>query len=67
MLLAILAAEATDTAPTDASGNATRSVAVPNSAALEGLDVFYQWVVLDQPANALGAVSSNAGRATLGQ
>ena len=63
----LVSAEATDTAPTDASGNATRSVAVPNSAALEGLDVFYQWVVLDQPANALGAVSSNAGRATLGQ
>jgi len=40
---------------------------VPNSSALEGAEIFYQWVVLDAQANTVGLVTSNGGRALLGQ
>ncbi|MFT4513704.1 MAG: hypothetical protein ACI91B_002410 [Planctomycetota bacterium] len=39
---------------------------VPNTAGLVGVDVFHQWVVLDGPANTLGLVTTNAGRARIG-
>ena len=63
----LVSADATDFALTDAAGAASLSVTVPNTASLEGLDIFYQWVVLDGPANAVGLVTSNGGKAVLGQ
>ena len=63
----LVSADATSFALTDAAGAASLPVQVPNTASLEGLDVFYQWVVLDGPANTVGLVTSNGGRALLGQ
>jgi len=63
----LVAPDATVTTLTDASGGGSRNIGIPNTASLEGLDVFYQWVVLDQPANALGVATSDGGKATLGQ
>ena len=48
-----------------ASGTASGTIAVPNSATLMGLNVFHQWAVLDA-VNALGIVVSDAGKATVG-
>jgi hypothetical protein len=52
---------------TSAAGAASRAVSVPNTLSLTGLDVFYQWIVRDAAANGLGVVTSNGGRARLGQ
>ncbi|MFN3241604.1 MAG: hypothetical protein ACE37K_08850 [Planctomycetota bacterium] len=41
------------------------SFSVPNNVALEGVDVFHQWAVLDA-VNSAGLVLSNAGRARIG-
>jgi len=46
-------------------GMASGSFLVPNDNSLVGLPWFHQWAVLD-PANALGLVLSNAGRASIG-
>ena len=51
---------------TSATGTATGPITVPNTAGLVGTDVFHQWVVLDGLANVLGLVTSNAGRARIG-
>jgi hypothetical protein len=51
---------------TNGSGAASGSIVVPNTAGLIGTDVFHQWVALDGAANALGLVTSNAGRARVG-
>ncbi len=51
---------------TNGSGTASGSIVVPNTAGLIGTDVFHQWVALDGAANALGLVTSNAGRARVG-
>ena len=51
---------------TSAAGTTSGSISVPNSAGLVGTDVYHQWVALDGAANALGLVTSNAGRARLG-
>ncbi|MCU0862781.1 MAG: S8 family serine peptidase [Planctomycetes bacterium] len=48
-----------------ADGTALRSIQVPSNASLAGLMLFHQWAVLD-PANPLGIVMSDAGRATFG-
>jgi hypothetical protein len=50
---------------TSGAGTLTRSIAVPATSGLLGAELFHQWGVLD-PANALGLVVSNAGRAKLG-
>ncbi|MEC8653605.1 MAG: S8 family serine peptidase, partial [Planctomycetota bacterium] len=42
----LVSPDATDTAFTDAAGAGSRTITIPSSAALEGLGVFYQWVVL---------------------
>ena len=47
------------------TGNASVSFSVPNNGALVGTEVFHQWFVLD-PVNAVGLVTSNAGRARVG-
>ena len=44
---------------------ASQAFAVPNNAALEGVEVFHQWAVLDT-VNPAGIVLSNAGRAKIG-
>ncbi|MGK0205418.1 MAG: hypothetical protein ACI9S9_004508, partial [Planctomycetota bacterium] len=51
---------------TDANGVTSHTILVPNSAALDGFEIFYQWVVLDAQANAIGLVTSNGGKAKLG-
>ncbi len=50
---------------TSANGTATHSMTVPNSPSYIGLDLFHQWAVLD-PANGLGIVVSDAGKAHVG-
>jgi hypothetical protein len=51
---------------TSGTGAASSTILVPNSAGLIGAVLFHQWAVLDAPANALGIVVSNAGRAAVG-
>jgi len=51
---------------TDGAGETSYTVAVPNTNNLVGLEIFYQWVVLDQPANLLGLITSNGGKARIG-
>ena len=63
----LVSPDATDFAITDANGAADWTITVPNSSALEGAEIFYQWVVLDAQANSIGLVTSNGGRALLGQ
>jgi hypothetical protein len=62
----LVSADVTELAFTNSAGAASRTVTVPNTTALEGLEVFYQWVVRDLTANNIGLVSSDAGRALLG-
>ena len=52
---------------TDAGGNASHPVAVPNNAALTGLSFYYQWAVWDPTVNAMNIVTSDGGIATVGQ
>jgi hypothetical protein len=54
------------TSVTSATGAATSQISVPNTVGLVGVDMFHQWVVLDGPANASGLITSNAGRARIG-
>ena len=54
------------TSVTSATGSATSQISVPNTVGLVGVDMFHQWVVLDGPANAGGLITSNAGRARIG-
>jgi len=63
----LVANDVTDAVITDGAGAASYPIAVPNTPALGGLEIFYQWVVLDGPANPIGLVTSNGGRARLGQ
>lgn len=62
----LVAATVTELAITDAAGHASLPMAVPNSGALVGLDVFHQWAVWDPTVNALDIVVSDGGKATLG-
>jgi hypothetical protein len=55
-----------DSLVTDASGAADSTVSVPNSPVLVSFEIFYQWVVLDSVANPFGLVTSNGGKAKLG-
>ncbi|MCA8949052.1 MAG: hypothetical protein KDE27_06105 [Planctomycetes bacterium] len=61
-----VAPDATRLLSTSTNGTAVDSFAVPNAASYIGLELFHQWVVFD-PANPLGLVVSNAGRAWLGR
>ena len=63
----LVAPDVTEVFMTSAAGAASRVVTVPSTASLTGLDVFYQWIVRDAAANSLGVVTSNGGRARLGQ
>jgi len=51
---------------TDAQGNGSLVVPVPNDQRLLGVVFHNQWLVVDTPANALGLSFSNGGTATLG-
>ena len=51
---------------TSSSGTTSGAIAVPNSTGLVGTDVFHQWVIIDGSANSLGLVTSDAGRARIG-
>ena len=55
-----------DSLVTGASGTADSTVSVPNSPVLVSFEIFYQWVVLDSVANPFGLVTSNGGKAKLG-
>ena len=50
---------------TNAAGSAQQPFAVPNQPALVGLQVFHQWFIYDQAANALGFIASDGGRALI--
>jgi hypothetical protein len=62
----LVSPDATDALITDAAGATSSTVAVPNSPALVDFEIFYQWVVLDNQANTIGLVTSNGGKARLG-
>ncbi|MEC7584729.1 MAG: hypothetical protein VYE77_10455 [Planctomycetota bacterium] len=62
----ILAAPSvTSFALTSPTGTASSTFSVPNNSAFAGIVLYHQWAVLD-PANDLGIVVSNGGRATAG-
>ncbi len=61
----LVSPDTTRLAVTTTTGAATLPLAVPNAAAFIGFELLHQWAVLD-PANALGIVVSNAGRASIG-
>lgn len=48
------------------TGTADWSIGIPNVGAFAGLQVHFQALVVDPPANQLGATVTNAGTATLG-
>ena len=50
---------------TNVAGVAQQPVTVPNQPTLLGLQVYHQWFVFDQAANALGLIASDAGRALI--
>lgn len=52
--------------PTDASGNATQNLAIPNAAALVCLMFYNQWIIVDPGANTAGLALSNCGLVTIG-
>jgi hypothetical protein len=60
-----VAPEVADAVTVGTAGSADRSFAVPNLSSLIGISLYHQWVVFD-PANALGLVVSEGGRATIG-
>jgi hypothetical protein len=47
---------------TSPAGVAQQPVTVPNQPTLLGLQVYHQWFVRDQAANARGWIASDAGR-----
>ncbi|MBT3340062.1 MAG: hypothetical protein HN405_03895 [Planctomycetes bacterium] len=50
---------------TNGSGQAAMTLAIPNSASLAGMDVYFQWYMVDPAANSRGAVMSNGGHGVL--
>ena len=50
---------------TSATGTASDSIAVPNSASYLGVELFHQWAVFDA-VNPLGIIVSDAGKARIG-
>jgi hypothetical protein len=61
----LVAADVLEVAITNIAGFTQSPIAVPNQPALAGAELFHQWFVLDQAANAIGVVASNAGRALI--
>lgn len=61
----LAAPQSTQLRLTSPSGTASGSFVVPNSPAYIGIELFHQWAVLD-PANPLGIVVSDAGKAKMG-
>lgn len=51
---------------TNGAGETSHTIPVPNTNNLVGFEIFYQWVVLDQTANFLGLITSNGGKAKIG-
>jgi hypothetical protein len=47
----------------DAAGQATHLLFVPNNPSFIGMDVYFQWYCTDPTANARGATMSNAAHA----
>lgn len=54
-------------ATTDARGSARQPLTVPNQPALLGVQFYAQWFAQDLAANALGLVTSDGGKFTIGQ
>ena len=61
----LVSADALDLAVTDANGEASSPIAVPNAGNLVGLTVYHQWLIWDPSVNNLNIVTSNAGAATV--
>jgi hypothetical protein len=51
----------------DANGNGQFVLPIPNSVGLIGIIFYNQWLVFDAPANTLGIVTTNGGKATIGE
>jgi hypothetical protein len=54
-------------AVTDANGNGQFILPIPNAIGLSGVVFYNQWLVFDAPANTLGIVTTNGGKATIGE
>jgi hypothetical protein len=52
--------------PTDVTGDAILTLALPANPAFLGFQLFNQWFVLDPPANVFDITVSNGGKATVG-
>jgi hypothetical protein len=52
---------------TDAQGSAKFTLPIPNLAGLLGVQFYNQYTVFDGPANAIGLVTTNAGRGLIGE
>jgi len=62
----LVSPDAYDSHVTDAAGGASHTIPIPNTPSLVSFEIFYQWVVLDSSANVFGLVTSNGGKAKLG-
>jgi hypothetical protein len=60
------ATELLDLTITNAMGSGSSPIVVPNSAALEGVNIYHQWAIWDPTVNSIGIVLSNGAIATLG-
>ena len=61
----LVSADLLDATTTNVAGFASRPIGVPNQPLLVGLEIYHQWYVWDQAANAFGFISSNGGRALI--
>ncbi|MCK5943551.1 MAG: hypothetical protein KAI24_16330 [Planctomycetes bacterium] len=61
----LVSADALDLTLTDAAGDASSPITVPNVPTLVGLVVYHQWLIWDPTVNGLGIVTSDAGTATV--
>ena len=62
----LVAGDVLDVVVTDANGDAGFQMAIPNDPSVVGARLFHQWVLLDEAANQLGIVLSDAARASVG-
>lgn len=62
----LVAADVLEVAITDANGDASSPIAVPNQQNLLGLELFHQWAIWDPTVNNLNIVMSNGGVAKIG-
>ncbi|MEM7205371.1 MAG: hypothetical protein AAF628_34265 [Planctomycetota bacterium] len=63
----LAACQATLAAQAGSTGLATARFPMPTSTALRGAEFYVQGIVLDPPANQLGLVTSNGGKAVIGE